>query len=114
MGEGEKSSLPFRFHLSPFPQKRLILRPVSCEKMGTVSTYSDPSTDRAVGSVGENQFVFSYPGLLKGKNPETRSGKLNSGTNEILVIVCTQANSHLVDPTILPFTVGMFVYVVDV
>ena len=25
-GEGEKSSLLFRFHLSPFPQKRLILR----------------------------------------------------------------------------------------
>ena len=26
---------------------------VSCEKMGTVSTYSDPSTDQAVGCVGE-------------------------------------------------------------
>ena len=80
--------------------------------MGTVSTYSDPSTDQAVGCVGENvPFAFSLSYHSQGFCKEKTQKR---GLGAVFRLADITDHSHLVDPTILPFTVGMLVYVVDV
>ena len=80
--------------------------------MGTVSTYSDLGTDQAVGCVGENvPFAFSLSSHTQGFCKETNQKR---GLGGVFRLADITDYSHLVDPTILPFTVGMFVYVVDV
>ena len=80
--------------------------------MGTVSTYSDPNTDQAVGCVGENMpFAFSLSSHTQGFCKEKTQKR---GLGGVFGLADITDHSHLVDSTILPFTVGMFVYVSDV
>ena len=80
--------------------------------MGTVSTYSDPNTDQAVGCVGKNMpFAFSLSSHTQGFCKEKTQKR---GLGGVFGLADITDHSHLVDSTILPFTVGMFVYVSDV
>ena len=65
-----------------------------------------------MGCVGENvPFAFSLSShtqaFCKGKTQRR-------GLGRVFRLADITDHSHLVDPTMLPFTVGMFVYVVDV